>query len=74
VNASARESAAGIYQLQVWDNTTGKKLGESAPGSSTISQTFSLTPGTHEIVVEDISAGTFQALHKSSVTITSTLP
>jgi len=74
VNASARESAAGIYQLQVWDNTTGKKLGESAPGSSTISQTFSLTPGTHEIVVEDISTGTFQALHKSSVTITSTLP
>jgi acid phosphatase len=74
VNASARESAAGIYQLQVWDNTTGKKLGESAPGSSTISQTFSLTPGTHEIVVQDISTGTFQALHRSSVTITSTLP
>lgn len=74
VNASARESAATIYQLQVWDNTTGQKLGESAPGSSTINQTFSLAPGTHEIIVEDISAGTFQALHKSSVTITSTLP
>jgi acid phosphatase len=69
VSASARESAASIYQLQVWDNTTGKKLGESNPGSSTISQTFLLPSGTHQIVVEDISTGTFQALHKSNVTV-----
>jgi hypothetical protein len=74
VSASARESTASIYQLQVWDNTTGKKLGESAPGSSAINQTFSLAAGTHEIIVEDISTGTFQVLHRSSVTITSTLP
>lgn len=69
VTASAQESSAHIYQLQIWDNTTGEKLAESVPGSSTISQTFSLTPGSHQIVVEDLSAGTYQALHKSSVNI-----
>jgi len=69
VNASATESNAQIYQLQVWDNTTGQKLGESPTGTSTISQNFSLAAGTHQIIVEDLSAGTFQTLHKSSVTI-----
>jgi hypothetical protein len=69
VSASARESVAQIYQLQVWDNTTGQKLGGSAPGTSTIQQTFSLAPGPHQIIVEDISTGNFQVLHKSSVTI-----
>ena len=69
VSASARESAATIYQLQVWDATTGLKLGESAPGASTINQTFSLAPGTHQIIVEDLTTGTFQTLHKSSVTV-----
>jgi acid phosphatase len=70
VSASAIESAAQIYQLQVWDNTTGQKLGESAPGTSSINQTYSLTPGTHQLIVEDISTGTFQTLHKSAVNIT----
>jgi hypothetical protein len=69
VSASARESTAAIYQLQVWDATTGIKLGESVPGSSTINQTFLLSSGTHQIVVEDISVGTFQALHQSSVAV-----
>ncbi|HEY2113774.1 MAG TPA: alkaline phosphatase family protein [Candidatus Angelobacter sp.] len=69
VNASARESAASIYQLQVWDNTTGKKLGESAPGSAIINQTFLLPSGTHQIIVEDIATGTFQVLHQASVTV-----
>lgn len=69
VSASARESAGSIWQLQVWDNTTGIKLGESAPGTSTINQTFTLAPGTHQIVVEDISTGTFQALHRANVFI-----
>jgi phosphatidylinositol-3-phosphatase len=69
VNASASETAEKIYQLQVWDRTTGQKLGESAPGSSTISQTLILAAGTHQIVVEDIAAGTFQALHKASITV-----
>jgi len=69
VNASGRESVAQIYQLQVWDNATGQKLGESAPGTSTIQQSFTLTPGSHQIVVEDISTGSFQSLHKAIVTI-----
>jgi hypothetical protein len=69
VSASAQESAASIYQLQVWDNTTGKKLGESLPGTSTISLPVSLAPGSHQIIVEDISSGTFQVLHKASVTV-----
>ena len=69
VTASATESSAQIYQLQVWDNTTGKKLGASAPGTSTISQTYTLGRGKHQIIVEDISTGTFQVLHKASVTI-----
>ncbi|HEY6251026.1 MAG TPA: alkaline phosphatase family protein [Candidatus Angelobacter sp.] len=69
VSASATESSAQIYQLQVWDNSTGQKLGQSAAGTSTINQSFSLAPGTHQLIVEDISTGTFQALHKSSVSI-----
>jgi predicted Fe-Mo cluster-binding NifX family protein len=70
VNASATESAAQIYQLQAWDNTTGQKLGESAPGTSTIDRTFSLGPGPHQIIVEDISTGSFQVLHKALVNVT----
>ena len=69
VSAAAQESAASIYQLQVWDTSTGKKLGQSAPGTSTINLTVSLTPGVHQLTVEDISQGTFTALHKSSVSI-----
>ena len=69
ISASARESAASIYQLQIWDSTTGQKLGQSAAGTSTINQTLTLTPGTHQIVVEDIATGTFQALHKASITL-----
>jgi phosphatidylinositol-3-phosphatase len=72
VSASAIESAEPIYQLQVWDSTTGAKLGESAPGSSTINQSFTLAPGTHQLVVEDISTGTFQTLHKATTNVTVT--
>ena len=69
VRATARESGGQIYQLQIWDNTTGQKLAQSAPGSATISQTVALTPGEHEIVVEDISSDNFQMLQKATVTI-----
>jgi hypothetical protein len=69
VSASATESSAQIYQLQIWDDTTGQKLGESAPGSSAISQTYSLAPGTHRLIIEDISRGSYQVLHAGSVTI-----
>jgi hypothetical protein len=69
VSATARESAT-IYNLQVWDATTGKKLGQSAAGTSTINQTYTLATGTHKIVVEDISAGTYQILHQATTTVT----
>ncbi len=70
VRASAIESGAQIYQLQVWDNTTGQKLGESVPGTSTIEQVFSLAPGPHQIIVEDINVGAFQTMHKALVNVT----
>jgi len=70
ISASATETSAQIYQLQVWDNTTGQKLAESTPGSSTIYQTVSLAPGSHQIIVEDISTGTYSVLHKAAVNIT----
>jgi len=70
VNAFATESATQIYQLQVWDKTTGQKLAESSPGSSSFNQTLTLAPGPHQIIVEDISTGNFQALHKALVNVT----
>lgn len=70
VSAFAVETNAQIYQLQVWDRTTGKKLGESAPGTSTINETFTLAPGAHTLVVEDISTGTYKWIHKAVVSIT----
>jgi len=70
VTASATEPSAPIDQIQVWDNSTGQKLGESAPGTSMISQTFTLAPGSHQLIVEDISTGNFQVLHKSAINIT----
>jgi len=70
VSASAHESTATVYNVQVWDATTGKKLGQSAAGTSTINQTYTLTPGTHQLVVEDISTGTYQILHQTSITVT----
>lgn len=69
VSASAIESQAQIYELQVWDDTTGRKLGESAPGMSTIQQTYTLASGPHQLVVEDIAAGTYQVLHQASTNI-----
>lgn len=70
VSATATETNAHIHQIQVWDRTTGKKLGQSASGTSTIDQTFSLAPGAHTLVIEDISTVTFQKLHEAIVSIT----
>lgn len=70
VSATAHESAATVYNIQVWDATTGKKLGQSAANTSTINQTYTLTPGTHQLVVEDISTGTYQILHQTAITVT----
>jgi hypothetical protein len=68
VKATALEADTQISQLQVWDNTTGQRLG-IAWGAS-IDQTFNLSTGRHQLVVEDLSAGSFQVLHKSTVDIT----
>ena len=68
VTASATETGTQIAQLQVWDNTTGVRLGIN--NGSTIDQTYALAPGTHQIVVEDLAAGTFALLHTSTVNIT----
>jgi hypothetical protein len=70
INATAHESAATVYNLQVWDATTGVKLGQSAAHTSTINQTYTLSPGVHTIVVEDISTGTFQVLHQTTTKVT----
>lgn len=68
VTASATETGTMIAQMQVWDNTTGVRLGIN--NGSTIDQTYTLAPGTHQIIVEDLAAGTFAVIHTSSVTIT----
>ena len=67
VSATASEPAAPISQLQVWDNTTGQKLGVF--NGSSVSQTFALAAGRHQLIVEDLNTS-FQVLHKSSVNIT----
>jgi hypothetical protein len=68
VTASATETGTQIAQMQVWDNTTGLRLGIN--NGSTIDQTYTLAAGTHQIIVEDLAAGTFAIIHTSSVTIT----
>ncbi len=68
VTASATETGTQIAQMQVWDNTTGVRLGIN--NGSTIDQTYTLAPGAHQIIVEDLAAGTFAVIHTSSVTIT----
>lgn len=68
VTASATETGTTIAQMQVWDNTTGVRLGIN--NGSTIDQTYTLAPGTHQIIVEDLASGTFAVIHTSSVTIT----
>jgi hypothetical protein len=68
VTASASETGTQIAQMQVWDNTTGVRLGIN--NGSTIDQTYTLAAGTHQIIVEDLAAGTFAVIHTSSVTIT----
>jgi phosphatidylinositol-3-phosphatase len=68
VTATARESSAQISQMQVWDDTMGQKL--AVINGSSVNQTFTLSPGFHRLIVEDISVGTYQVLHKASVGIT----
>jgi hypothetical protein len=68
VTGFATESSAQIAQIQVWDNTTGVRLGIN--NGSSIDQTYTLPAGAHQIIMEDLAAGTFAVLHTSSVNIT----
>jgi hypothetical protein len=67
VKAEASENGRTIDHLEVWDNTTGIKLGNS-PGT-TVNQNFTLAAGQHQLVVEDVSAGGV-TYHKEYTTIT----
>jgi hypothetical protein len=67
VKAEASENGRTIDHLEVWDNTTGQKLGNFA--GSTVNQTFTFTPGTHQLVVQDMSAGG-AVYHKEYATVT----
>ena len=67
VTASATEPGTQISQLQLWDNTTGRKL--AVVNGSSINQSFTLAGGAHELVVEDLNTS-FQVLHKATVDIT----
>jgi hypothetical protein len=66
VKAAASENGRTIDHLEVWDNTTGHKLGDF-PGT-TVNQTFTFTPGTHQLVVQDVSAGAV-VYHKEYATV-----
>lgn len=66
VKAAASENGRTIDHLEVWDNTTGKKLG-NFPGT-TVNQTFTFTAGTHQLIVQDVSAGAV-VYHKEYATI-----
>ncbi|HTD24126.1 MAG TPA: Ig-like domain-containing protein [Terriglobales bacterium] len=68
VTASA-VSPSAIDHLEVWDATYGAKLGDS-PGN-TVNTAYNLAQnGSHTIVVQSISSGTFQILAKSQVIVT----
>ena len=67
VSAYAVESGGNVDHLEVW--VDGTKLGDS-PRGSTIQQWYPLTTGSHQLTVEDISAGTFQVLHQTTIPIT----
>lgn len=64
IAATATETVP-VSQMQVWDN--GVKLGWWA--GSTVSQDFTLTPGTHSLTVMDLDSN-FQVIHRASVSYT----
>jgi hypothetical protein len=66
VAAFATESAAQVGQIQVWDN--GQKL--DTINATSVDRTYTLSTGAHRLTVEDLTAGTFQLLHKTIVNIT----
>jgi hypothetical protein len=53
VNAEASEMASAVDHMEVWDN--GKKLANVF--ASNVNQTFTLSPGAHEMTVQDVGTG-----------------
>jgi Phosphoesterase family len=80
INAYAYEQNGArtplVYQLQVWDNTHGVKLGESATGvgvnSEFINQSVTLpSAGTYQLAIDDIDSNNgYKAIHTTYVTVT----
>jgi hypothetical protein len=68
VESGAEESSSGIDHLEVWNGNT--KLGDSQKGTS-LSQWYSLAPGSYALTVEDVSSAG-QSMHHSSVSFTVT--
>ena len=65
-----------VYQIQVWDNTHGVKLGESPTGvglnSVFMNQNVTLPgPGTYQFAIEDINPNNgYKAIHTTFVNVT----
>lgn len=80
VNAYAYEQSGAstplVDHIEVWDNTHGKKLGESPTGtgvnSAFIDQNVTLPgSGTYQLAIEDINPNNgYKAIHTTYVTVT----
>ncbi len=80
VNAYAYEQSAAntpiVDHIEVWDNTHGLKLGQSATGvgvnSAFIDQNVTLGgPGTYQLAIEDINPNNgYKPIHTTYVTVT----
>ena len=80
INAYAYEQSGSstplVYEIQVWDNTHGVKLGESSTGvgvdSVFINQNVTLpVAGTYQLAIEDINPKNgYKPIHTTYVTVT----
>ncbi len=80
INAYAYEQSGSstplVDHIEVWDNTHGVKLGQSATGvgvnSVFINQTVTLPgAGTYQLAIEDINPNNgYKAIHTTYVTVT----
>jgi Phosphoesterase family len=66
VEARAQESSSGIDHIEVWNGNT--KLGDSPKGTS-ISQWYSLAPGSHDLTIQDVTSSG-QRIHESNLNFT----
>ena len=66
LESGAQGSSSGVDHIEIWNGNT--KLGDS-PKGTTISQWFSLAPGSHTLSVRDVS-GSWQVVHTTDVSFT----